>query len=437
MQINSRPVVQRTYEGAPAKVFSPIQELRRAVLACLLWEDQFYENGQSISERITDLVKRCDPNDVSALAIEARTKHHIRHASLLLARELCRHPQASGRLVGDTIFGAIQRADELAELIAMYWMEKKQPLTKQIKVGLQRAFGKFDEYQLAKYNRDKAIKLLDVMRLVHPRPKNDEQSALWKRLRDGELKTPDTWEVALSSGADKKETFTRLLQEKKLGYLALLRNLRNMMAANVDQSLIRSALLTGAERSKALPFRFVAAAQATPGLEDTLDKAMTLACQSLPKIPGKTILLVDVSGSMVGTKISKRSELDRLDAAAALAVLVDAVSEECEIYTFSHRVSRMPTRHGMALMDAIKKMDNGATYLGEAIRSISNVARDRLIVLTDEQSHDRVDAAKEGKNYMINVASYKNGVGYGDWIRVDGFSEAVIHWIQEYEAMMV
>ena len=140
---------------------------------------------------------------------------------------------------------------------------------------------------------------------------------------------------------------------------------------------------------------------------------------------------------MVGTKISKRSELDRLDAAAALAVLVDAVSEECEIYTFSHRVSRMPTRHGMALMDAIKKMDNGATYLGEAIRSISNVARDRLIVLTDEQSHDRVDAAKEGKNYMINVASYKNGVGYGDWIRVDGFSEAVIHWIQEYEAMMV
>lgn len=434
MQLNTKSKCTTfTYEGAPAIPLTPIKELRRAVLACMLWEDQFYESGQDIGQRIKNLVIQCKPEDVSALAIECRTEYKIRHASLLLARELARHPKAMGRVVGDTVFGVIQRADELTEFLALYWKDSKQPLAKQVKFGLQRAFHRFSEYQLAKYNRDKAVKLLDVMRLVHPKPANDAQAQLWKRLRDGELKTPDTWEVALSAGADKKETFTRLIQEKKLGYLALLRNLRNMLEAKVDQQIIRQALLAGAVNSKALPFRFVAAARYAPALEDTLDQAMQLSVAELPKLPGKTIVLVDVSGSMVGTKISTKSELDRLDAAAALAVLLSALSEQCAVFAFSDGVTVIPPRQGMALIDVIRRTRHKGTRLGSAIKEINKESYDRLVVITDEQSHDTVGKPK-GKGYMINVASYKNSVGYGPWVHLTGFSEALVQWIQASES---
>jgi hypothetical protein len=435
MQLNTKAQCTTfTHEGAPAIPLTPIKELRRAVLACLLWEDQFYESGQDIATRIKGLVIKCDPKDVAALAVEARTQYRIRHASLLLARELCRHPKVSGRLVGDTIFNTVQRADELAEFLSLYWADKKQPLSKQVKYGLQRAFHKFDEYALAKYNRDKNIKLLDVMRLVHPKPVNELQSALWKRLRDGELKTPDTWEVALSAGVNKKETFTRLLKEKKLGYLALLRNLRNMLQAQVDVDLIHDALLSGAKFSKALPFRFIAAARHAVELEKTLDLAMQLSVSMLPKLPGKTIVLVDVSGSMVGTKISQKSELDRLDAAAGLAILVNALAEECVVYTFSSDVIRMPPRQGMALRDAICATYHGMTLLGHAIQMMNQEPYDRLIVMTDEESYDFVPSPKN-LGYMVNVASYQNSVGYGPWVRLTGFSEALVQWIQASESL--
>lgn len=438
MQINLKSkYALTTHEGGPAFAVSPIQELRRAVLACMLWEDQFYESGQQIGDRIKDLVRQCNVQDVAKLAIEARTHYKIRHASLLLARELTRHPKAMGRLVGDTIFEVIQRADEITEFLALYWSDAKQPLAKQVKYGLQRAFHRFDEYALAKYNRDKAIKLLDVMRLVHPKPSNITQAQLWKRLRDGELKTPDTWEVALSGGADKKDTFTRLLQERKLGYLALLRNLRNMLQVNVDLELIRQALLSGAKTSKALPFRFVAAARYAPALEDTLDVAMQSAVEELPKLPGKTVVLVDISGSMVGTKISSKSELDRRDAAAALAVLVSCVAEECKVYTFANAVTRIPPRKGMALIDAICAIPNGGTYLGRAVQEINTKEKEynRVIVITDEESHDAVGAPL-GLGYLVNVASTKNTVGYGPWIRLTGFSEALVQWIQVSESLI-
>ena len=55
--------------------------------------------------------------------------------------------------------------------------------------------GKFDAYKLAKYDRDSKVNLRDVMFLVSPKPKDEEQAAVWKRLVDGTLESPDTWEV--------------------------------------------------------------------------------------------------------------------------------------------------------------------------------------------------------------------------------------------------
>lgn len=421
-----------TQEGAKASHISPIEELRRTVMACLLWEDGFYESGEAVADRIKRLVPLCNPLDVAQLAIDARDKQRLRHAPLFLVRELARYP--SRFQIADTLAHVIQRADELAEFLAMYWKDGKKPLAKQVKKGLAKAFLKFDEYALAKYNRDASVKLRDVLFMCHAKPDTDERAALWKRLVDGQLVTPDTWEVALSGGADKKEAFTRLLQENKLGYMALLRNLRNMQEVKVDESLVFAALQSGAAKSKALPFRYVAAARAVPAWEPHLDSAMQVAMQGLQKLDGRTIVLVDVSCSM-DAKLSSRSDLNRIDAASALAVLVRGLSDSCRVLTFSNQVVEVAPRLGVALIDAIRTSQaHAGTHFGGAMKAINaQLDYDRIIVITDEQSADPVGAPK-GKGYIINVATEKHGVGYGDWTHISGFSESVVQFIHATEA---
>ncbi|UQZ88963.1 TROVE domain-containing protein [Deltaproteobacteria bacterium Smac51] len=434
MRINFKKLFRpKTHEGAPAAVITAEMELRRTIMACLLWEDNFYESGGDVAGRIRELVARCQPETVAALAIEAREKGRLRHAPLLLMRELARH-EKKPKIAAD-LARVIQRADELAEFLALYWSEGRCPLSAQVKKGLAEAFGKFDGYQLAKYNRDGAVRLRDVLFLCHPKPKDGAQEELWKELAEKRLNAPDTWEVGLSAGGDKKAVFSRLLQEKKLGYLALLRNLRNMVEAGVDNGLIRSALRAGAEKSKALPFRFVAAARAVPSLEPELDKAMKQAVMGLPRLSGRTYVLVDVSGSM-DDRLSRKSDLNRLDAAAALAVLVCAVAERARVFTFSNRVVEVPPRRSISLIEAVRQSQpHGGTELGKAVKHLKEMGGyDRLIVVTDEQSHDRLPGPG-GRGYMINVANCRNGVGYGDWVHIDGFSEAVINYIQALESL--
>lgn len=419
----------RTYEGAPAVPhLSPIKQLRRSVLSTLLWEKQFYENGQEIGDRIEELAQQVTRQELAELAIQARTECNLRHIPLLLLCVLVK--QGGSRIISQTIEKVIQRPDELTELLAMYWRKGKTPLSKQLKIGLANAFLKFDEYRLAKYNRDGAIKLRDVLFMVHATPLDDEQADVWKRLTEGKLTAPDTWEVNLSAGKDKKETFTRLLQEGNLGYLALLRNLRNMMEAHVDRELVTSAILARKGAHRVLPFRYVAAARACPQLEPVLDQALCASINELPVLDGKTLVLVDVSGSM-NSRLSEKSDLTRMDAACALASILHG---DLRVFSFSTHVVEVPPRRGMAGVDVIRhSQPNSSTYLGKAVTAMNAIPHDRLIVITDEQSHDSVPAPVAKHAYLINVASAKHGIGYGRWTHLDGFSEAVLRWIFEFE----
>jgi hypothetical protein len=422
---------KRTHEGAPAKHISAEQELRRSVLACMLWEDQFYEDGVAIAGRIRELVPKVAAEKVAALAVEAREKMKLRHAPLLLVREMARlatHRQ----LVAETLFRVIQRADELSEFVALYWSDGKQPLSAQVKKGLAAAFTRFDEYALAKYNRASPVKLRDVLFLCHAKPVDTAQAELWKRLVAGELATPDTWEVALSAGAgvDKREAWERLLAENKLGALALLRNLRNMAEAKVDEQVVRTGLYR-MKTERVLPFRFIAAARYAPQWEPELEKAMLRSLEGQPKLPGKTVLLVDVSGSM-DAPLSRRAEMRRNDAAYGLAVLLREIAEQVNIYTFSDKLVRVPSRQGFALRDALNtSQPHSGTYLGKALGEVDE-KYDRVIVITDEQSHDSVPNPK-ARGYVINVASFQNGVGYGKWMHIDGWSDSVIEYIRAAE----
>ena len=429
MRLNIASAIQKifTHEGAPARVVTPEQTLRRSVLSCLLWENEFYEDGKTIAERIAEEAAKCSADFVASLAHEARHVHGLRHAPLLLLLDLIRR---GGPSVADAIDRTIRRADEMGELVALYWKNGKRPLSKQMKLGLARAFGRFDEHRLAKYDRDEPVRLRDVLFLTHPKPKDDEQAALFKRVAERQLAVPDTWEVQLSGGADKRETFERLIREGKLGYLALLRNLRNMAEAGCDRNLVADAIIARKGADLVFPFRYVAAARACPQFEPFLDQALCEAVATAPRLSGLTLVLVDVSGSM-NAPLSARSDLKRMDAAAALASVIHG---DLRVFSFTDTIVEVPPRRGLAGVDAVVRSQvHGSTMLGKAVAAMNKLPHDRLIVVTDEQSHDAVPAPSAKKAYMINVASFKHGVGYGPWTHIDGFSEAVIRFIAETE----
>ncbi len=427
----AQPKVVNHY-GTQVPRINKSKQLTRLVLANMLWEDQFYVDGKSTADIIKELVATSDVKFVEQLAVAARTNYNLRHVPLLLARELARN----GRLSATLLNTLIQRPDEMGEFLSIYWKDGKTALAAQIKKGLAEAFSKFNEYQLAKWNKNSAaVSLRDVLRLVHPKPTNPEQEALFGRVIRDELKTPDTWETELSAGADKGETFTRLMAENKLGALAFLRNLRNMTEAGIPTSVMREYAKT-VKTDRVLPFRYIAAAKHAPALEDMLESMMLRSLESHKKLPGKTTLLIDVSGSMFGAKVSGKSELDRFDAAAALAMLCREICEEVEIYSFSDKLAAVPPRRGFALREAIKNSQpNNCTDLRQAIRSLATKGNtDRLIVFTDGETNgtDKVNFAT--RKYEINVAAYQNGINHSDWVTVSGFSEAVVDYIQALEA---
>lgn len=425
---------ERTHEGAlSTATLSPAAQLRRTVMANMLFESSFYESGEDAAVRMAKLIPKCKFEEVAQIAIDAREKMKLRHAPLFLVREALR--VFKGRKVGDLIAKVIQRPDECGELLALYWKDKKdQPLTAQLKIGLARALKKFNAYQLGKWNKDGSVKLRDVLFLSHAKPKDEAQAALFKQLAENTLPTPDTWEVQLSGGADKKVTFERLMTEKKLGAMALLRNLRGMLEAGVSEDVIRDAL-SAMNAERVLPFRFISAAKYAPRLEDALETAMFRCLAEVPKLPGKTALLIDHSGSMQ-QPVSDRSEITRFDAAAALAMILRETAERVRVFTFSDRMVEVPPRRGFALVQAVREVINPTlTLLGAAVRKVYEVYPEcnRIIVITDEQSQDR-PPHPHGHGYIVNVGGYKNGIGYGPWVSIDGWSEAILDFIMLYEA---
>ena len=435
LNVWKRMFTARTHEGAVAQHVDPRSELRRGVLTCLLWEDTFYEKGSDIAKRLAELVASNKPQDVAALACEARDQLQLRHVPLFLTRELARR-KGAGPLVADTLAQIIQRADQLGEFIALYWKDRKEPLSAGVKRGLAKAFTKFDAYQLAKYNREGTVRLRDVLFLCHAKPRNAEQAETWKKLVENTLESPDTWEVALSAGKDKRETWERLLREGKVGGMAVLRNLRLMLAAGVSPQLIAERLEKGIAR--ALPFRFVTAARYAAKLEEAIEKAMLKDIAGLDVLPGVTGLLVDVSGSME-RQLAKKGDTTRMDAAAGLAILLREKAKESCIATFSEDCVAIPPRRGFALRDAIVKSQNhSGTYLKRALATLRTRKEwsgvNRVIVITDEQSHDGILPAWTEKAYVINVAPYKSGLSYGNgWNHIDGWSERVLDYVAAME----
>jgi 60 kDa SS-A/Ro ribonucleoprotein len=457
-----------THGGAAAAKEGPEKELLRTVSCCLLWEDSFYESGDSLAERIKGLCEKVSMKFLADLAVRARMDLKLRHVPLFLVLQMLKKKasEAERNLISETIATVVNRADETAEILALYWKDGKKKLPRQLKGGIAKAFRKFDEYQLSKWDREKAVKLRDALFLSHAKPKDKEQAKLWKKLVDDKLAPPLTWEVLLSGGMSKKDAFTKLLNEKKLGYMATLQNLRNMEEGGVDRGLIEKRLVEGAEKSWALPFRFITAAKYVPKLEGILDKAMVAAAAGLPKLGGRTLLVIDVSGSMQGAlsespgkkkrkSAEEKAPMSRVDAACGLSILLREQAEDITVYATAgndtsrvHATSLVPSRHGMALRDAIVeamgRLGGGGIFLKQCMEYIKGEEKkpfDRVIVITDEQDcdapHVKASSAPQlGEyNYIVNVGVYEPALpvtGAG-WIRVSGFSERVVDWMMAEE----
>lgn len=488
----------RTHEGgdaAPASgpfAIAPADQLMRRVASCLLWEPTFYESGDEIADGIRKTALACSLTEIAKVAVTARNDLRLRHVPLFLAVLMARrqYAEAGGSLaaamrphlreafggdpapalaprsvVGDTIANVVQRPDELGELISMYWKEAGITRTQgdktktgaripwQVRRGLQRALRKFDAYQLAKWDEDdKAIKLRDVLFLIHaaPHPKpcvcvtsKGAMKCEWSRLIDGTLDAPDTWEVALSRGDDKKATWTRLLTpdergRRKMPYMALLQNLRNMSEATVETSLVERALIEGAPFSKALPFRYVAASKAAPQYTDALDKALLAAVKDLGRLPGKTALCIDVSGSMA-VPLSAKGTVNRIEAAAALGALIREIGDELRVFAFGTHVGEIPNLRGLGLVKAVMErhargdLQYGTNIAGVVAEAQRKMAPDRVIVVSDEQGAT-MPPVGSWTGYVVNCASYGPGMATdGKVTRVNGLSSRLVDWISFHE----
>lgn len=460
--------------GNQTRELTAYEKLQRSAINCLLWEDTFYEDGVSIADRIKEYMGQVTPEQARSVLKEAKVDNKLRHMPLFLLVNMAKN----GYLTAEDVANTITRVDDMSELLSLYWstdwkdstghiVKNKHTVPKSIVKGIQKALPKFDEYQLAKYRGDRYdVSLKTVIKMTHPKPENAEMEALWGRAINGNLATPDTWEVGLTNchtPDEKKEFWTRMLTEKtekgfnKLGALALIRNLRNMQSVKVDEDNIRSAI-SSANMSKILPFQLVTAARYAPQLEDVLETKLLESIESMEKLEGDTVVLLDTSGSM-RSPLSNKSETTCQDVAAAMGAIIRGVCNKSIIYTFQEQTQVVPSgRKGFALIDCVRRAPSGGTSVidctNDAIRfykeSHNGKYPARVIIVTDEQTNSdgsgrswrngttvKLDSLPSSCNgYIINVGTYENGVGYNNscnYVHINGWSENVLKYISSYE----
>ncbi|PTQ98276.1 TROVE domain-containing protein [Mucilaginibacter yixingensis] len=431
------------HEGAKAFTLSPEMELYTAVVTWSL-NDSFYEKDQARLQRLQKLIAVCNPVFVGKLAVYARTKMYMRSVPLVLVTELAKLHRGDD-LVARVTDGVIGRADEITELLACYELlnerkgtKKLNRLSKQLQKGLSTAFNRFDEYQFGKYNRDGAIKLRDALFLVHPKAKDELQQVLFNKIANNDLQTPYTWETELSAlgqiGFDSDEAkaiafcakWEELIDSGKLGYMALLRNLRNIQEAGVsykhfEKVCARLANADEVARAKQFPFRYLAAyrelvnpavtrvpAQSmvkkltnllqdnkgyTGELLDALEKAVQASAANIKGFDHNTrvLLACDVSGSMQ-TPVSAKSKVLLYDVGVMLAMLLQSRCKNVEVGMFGNiwKTIAVPRNNILGNVQEFYRREGEVGYSTNGYLVIKDlllrkVKMDKVMLFTDAQ----------------------------------------------------
>jgi len=407
--------------GEKAYKQTPKEEL---IFACLTTfvESSYYEAKDTRLDRIKTLVAQVakkDPEFVAKLAIYARREFHMRSIFPVLIGELSKNTSGND-VVRRAIRAGTTRVDDLTELAAYVGPKK---MKSSMKRGIADALNKFGEYEMAKYKSDdKDVSLVDLVNLVHPKANNQETASALKKLMTGELKNVDTWESQMSAGKSALETFSGLMDQNKLGYMALLRNLRNILKTG-DSTLIKRAadMISNPEqvrRSKQLPFRFLSAAKALQEmgkdkemlkfekdidhnqlLVDAVDKALTVSVQNIPLLTGRTMILSDNSGSMGGSAggsaVSAMSSVQSADIANLFATLYWTRAENTMVGLFGDKLVNPNLDRSKGVLENFKKITKEAGKCGpgtetgvfNAFESLiaTKTMVDRIVIFSDCQ----------------------------------------------------
>lgn len=374
---------------AGGKAYKESNEMQLAsLLLTSFGYDKYYQTEKEIFNQLERLIAVCDKEFVAKAIIYARKQFGMRTITHMASSIFAKY--AGGTEWGSRFFDkVVNRVDDMTEIVACH-LSRKQKLTNAMKKGFSSALGRFDDYQLAKYKgENKSVKLVDLVNLVHPKETERNEGAIG-RLINGELKSFDTWESELSAvGNDieaKKAVWLRLLDENKLGYFALLRNLRNIIQLN-DETLKNKALNallneSAIKKSLVLPFRFSTAYDEMAKIDSdamrAVSRACEIACANVPKLEGKTLIALDVSGSMSMCKV---------DEIASLFTAILLKSNNCDLMTFAdyaeyRRVN--PDDSVMTIKNAIKYSWGGTNF--PSVFKNANKKYDRVILLSDMQS---------------------------------------------------
>ncbi|MEN7548098.1 TROVE domain-containing protein [Rapidithrix thailandica] len=480
------------YEGAAAYQLSPALELYTAVVTSSL-SNQFYENAGDRLERIKSLIGKNEAEFVAKLATYTREKMHLRSIPLVLTVELAKQVNGNS-LLSKTVDRVVQRADEITELLAYYTLandrkdtKKLNKLSKQLQKGLAKSFNKFDEYQFAKYNRATEVKLRDALFLVHPKAKDEQQQALFNKITNDTLSVPYTWETELSAlgqqafanEQEKKAAFKakweELIDSKKLGYMALLRNLRNILEAGIStEHLVKVCMYlsdeTAVKRSKQLPTRYLAAYRELKKLNhghasvvlNALEDAVKVSVANMKGFGYDTRVLIacDVSGSMQQA-ISPKSKVLLYDIGLMLGMLLQYKCKNVISGMFGDRwkTIAMPSNNILSNVDEFYRREGEVGYSTNGYLVIRDLVKrkevvDKVMLFTDCQLWDSngynqaasnqlqsqwkayKKIAPQAKLYLFDLAGYGQvplNVLRNDVHLIGGWSDKIFDVLQALE----
>lgn len=502
--LNKRKNQALNFEGAVAYTLTPEMALYTAVVTTAL-ENHFYEQNDERLLRIRSLIAQVSPEFVARLAIYAREQMHLRTISVVLIVELAKVHQGN-QLVSQTLRRVVKRADEITETLAYYavtnertQVKKLHKLSKQIQKGLAEAFNQFDEYQFAKYNRAGAVTLRDALFLVHPKAKDEAQQALFNKIVENRLATPYTWETELSAvgqtvfASEKakkeafRETWENLISSNRLGYMALLRNLRNILEAEVHVEAMNKAIdiicdKNAVLKSKQLPFRYLSAyrelnnnavnrvgfvgfgqkAKVSKDVNRLLNALETAVLHSTEQLKGfdattRVVLACDVSGSMQRS-ISKNSTVQCYDIGLMLAMMLQAKCENVVAGMFgSHwKTLSLSTRNILANVGEFHRREGEVGYATNGYLVIEDLIKrkhvaDKVMMFTDCQMWDtsgtngifqstwlryKAQVAPNAKLYLFDLVGYGNTpirLKSNDVFLIAGWSEKVFEVLEAIE----
>lgn len=441
-------------EGHVAYKMGDKAKLITQVLTSFFNEKKFYgDNSKEIKETLKSVIKT-DPAFVSKLAVFARREFNMRSIAHVLTGFLANIPEGKP-YIADTVAGVTVRGDDLTEILAFYLSEFGKPIPNGLRRAIAKQFTSLDEYSLAKYKgENNALKMRDILCLCHPVPADEKQSAVWKQLLEGNLPTAYTWESELSAKGNNKETWESLIASGKVGYMALLRNLRNIILAapsNIDVVLNKIKDPEAVKRSRQLPFRFLSAYRSVEEIAgtkvlDALEDAVAYSVENVQKIPGKTVIAIDTSGSM-SCRLSDKSEVSYGAVAYLIGIIASRICDDAIVYTFDTRLNKLnvSSRSGILYASVNGRLPGGGTNMSLPFIEIDReqIDCDRVIILSDNmcncgrstiQSYADTYRKDIGKNiwvHAIDMAGYGTQQFVGDHTNIiAGWSEKVLEFVR-------